>query len=140
MWHYDFDEPENAQEWFERAIDVRPGYADALRYRAHCLHDRQRWREAALAYAAVPLKSFVGFRATLVDTVQLSRAYCLMRSGDLAGASVLFARLLTRFTRDPESTEDLQLRYLSEACLGPLRDALWFDYMRIAPTLNLPLS
>jgi len=39
------------------------------------LHDLKRWEEAVAAYEAVPLETFKGHRAWLVDVVQEALAY-----------------------------------------------------------------
>ena len=137
-WHSEFGAIEDAAEWIERAIALEPGHGDALLYRAHCLHDEERWVEAVEAYRAVPLETFEGPRAWLVDVVLEAQAYCVLRAGDRAGALREFERLLERFEREPQRAEMLALVYLTEACREPLRAELWPAYCRLARLIGLP--
>lgn len=138
QWHYDLGATEDAAEWFERALALKPDHGYALLYRAHCRHDQQRWNEAVEAYRAVPLETFSGPKAWLVDVVQEALAYCLLRAGDRDGALLEFGRLLKRFEKEPHRAKLLALAYLTEACNGPLRAELWSEYCSAAQRVGLP--
>lgn len=137
-WHYDFGAAtEDAAEWFETVLGLEPEYGYALLYRAHGLHDRGQWRKAVTAYEAVPLETFKGPKAWLVDVVQEALAYCRLRAGDRQGAIADFDKLLTRFEKEPRRAEMLALVYLSKACSGPLRKELRPKYLPLARALGL---
>ncbi|MEZ4339375.1 MAG: tetratricopeptide repeat protein [Sandaracinaceae bacterium] len=138
-WHYELGTAtEDAAEWFEQTLALDPDHGYALLFRAHCLHDQERWGEAVEAYRAVPLETFEGPKAWLVEIVQEAQAYCLLRAGDRAGALREFERLLERFEREPRRAEMLALRYLTKACRGPLREELWPAYCRLSRLIGLP--
>jgi len=137
-WHYEFGAAtEDAAEWFETALSLEPDHGYALLYRAHCLHDQKRWGEAVAAYEAVPLETFKGHKAWLVDVVQEALAYCRLRAGDREGAIADFDKLLTRFEKEPRRADMLALVYLSKACSGPLREELRPKYLPLARALGL---
>jgi tetratricopeptide (TPR) repeat protein len=110
----------------------------ALLYRAHCLHDQERWTEAVEAYRAVPLETFKGPKAWLVEIVQEAQAYCLLQAGDRASAISELTRLLERLEKEPKRAEMLNLTYLTEACRGPLREELWPAYCRLSRLIGPP--
>jgi tetratricopeptide (TPR) repeat protein len=73
-------EPEEALEAFDAALARDPAHAWSL-YRAHCLHDLERWSEAADAYARVKHSDFVGHRAWRMELLREQRASCLLHAG-----------------------------------------------------------
>ncbi len=137
-WHYLSGEgAAPAAPWFERALALEPEHGNARLYRAHCLHDQERWLEAVAAYEAVPLAAFEGPRAWLVDVVLEATAHCRLQAGDLAGAESAFERLIERLSREPKRALGLRLSYLEEACRGPLKGALGSEFEALAATLEL---
>lgn len=136
-WHYQFAAAtEEAAEWFERTLALDPEHGYALLYRAHCLHDQERWDDAVAAYRAVPLGTFTGPKAWLVDVVQEARAYCRLRAGDRSGALAEFEQLLERFDKEPQRAEVLALVYLRKVCSGPLRRELRPSYDRLSRLID----
>ncbi|MFK7990774.1 MAG: tetratricopeptide repeat protein [Sandaracinaceae bacterium] len=106
---------------FERAVELDPSHAFAWLYRAHCLHDQERFAEAVVAYSEVPQHSFRGvlhWRAVLLVE---QRAQCRARSGDLEGARSDFERLLTRYEAEPHLIGDVT-QYRHWAIQGPFPD------------------
>jgi len=101
-WHYDLGTLDDASHWFERCLALDPAHGWALLYRAHCLHDRARWLPAIDAYEAVPLGTFEGPSAWLVDVVLEALAYCRLRAGDRTGALRDFRQLVQRLETDPQ--------------------------------------
>lgn len=135
-WHYDFGDASEAAEWFDETLRLEPAHGYAMLYRAHGLCDELRWTEAAEAYAAVPLDTFVGRKAYLVDVVAESRGHCLLHAGDHAGAAVEFERLLDRIEKDTGRSNAIDVRSLGEACRGPLRERLGARFERVASLLT----
>jgi len=132
MWHYEFGSGKDvAQQWFERVLELEPEHGWALLYRAHCLHDRERWSEAVAAYEAVPLQTFEGPKMWRVDLLLEQKAYCRLRAGDREGALMDFSRFLERLEKEPHRADMLPLRLAREACEGPLRDELSATFDRI---------
>jgi len=79
---------------FDRALGIDSDLPWARLYRAHCLHDLQRWKEAASAYALVRSHDFpsdVAWRAALAKE---QRALCLMKSGAREEAASMFIEVL----------------------------------------------
>lgn len=77
----DAADPEEALEAFDAALARDPAHAWSLLYRAHCLHDLERWSEAADAYARVKHSDFVGHRAWRMELLREQRASCLLHAG-----------------------------------------------------------
>ena len=123
-WHYEFGETADAATFFDRAIALDPNHGWALLYRAHCLHDQEKWSAAAEAYAAVPLETFKGPPNWRVDTLRDQRAYCVMRAGRRREALGLFSELLARFEREPARAARSTLPHLSSVATGVFEDAL----------------
>lgn len=123
---------EAALEWLDRALALDPEHTSALLYRAHCLHDLTRWRDAIDAYDAVPLDAFVGHRAWIADYVPECRADCRLRAGDREGALADFERVLHRYELEPGRAALMLLLYLENAAEGELRAELGerFDALR----------
>ena len=122
QWHYDYGESlDEAASWFERALALEPRHHTALLYRAHCLHDAERWHEAIAAYQALPLDSFKRSAAWLVDVILEAQSYCQLRAGDAVAALDGFRRLLDRLEKEPMRALPMKLQYLREASQGPLR-------------------
>ncbi len=135
-WHYEFGTTEDAALEFDRALQIEPDFGWAALFRAHCLHDQERWSEAAAAYSAVPLETFKGPRAWRVDIVLEALAYCRLRAGERSSALADFTRLIERLTKDPHRAEMLDLRYLHKACTGPLRSDLLGSYTKLLGRLG----
>lgn len=113
-----------ALECYDRAVALEPRNGWALLYRAHCLHDMERWAAAADAYAAVPREHYQGHSAWRYIVALEQRADCLLRAGARARALAAFRDVLARLARDPAQLEHAALTMLVEAAAGPLRDEL----------------
>lgn len=74
-------ETEAALAAFDAALVRAPDHAWARLYRAHCLHDLERWSEAADAYARVDHAAFVGHQTWRMELLREQRAFCLMQAG-----------------------------------------------------------
>ena len=101
------------------------GDPDALLYRAHFLQDMERWSEACRAYEQVNASFFVGPWTWRYELLLEQKAYCLLRSGNIASATTQFSALLDRWTAHPELARDLLGVYVTEAATGVLREQLW---------------
>lgn len=135
-WHYQFGQLVEALEHFDKAIRESPGHGLARLYRAHCLHDLERWTDAVAAYADVPLDALKGPSAWRVDVVLEAQAYCKLRAGDRQGAIADFERLLDRLDKEPRRGLPLMLQYLREAVSGDLAPELGEHYRRVARALD----
>lgn len=126
--HCYFDPDEGLVEavrWYEGALEREPGMGWALLYRAHCLHDLERWKEAAEAYDAVPPNSLTGPKAWRYEHLLEQRAYCLWRAGEVERATRALKALLTRWERSPQCASEAWGWLLAEAARGSLHDALF---------------
>jgi hypothetical protein len=124
---------EEALVEFERALVLDNADQWANLYRAHCLQDLRRWREAADAYAGVNASAFVGAKAWRVELLREQRAFCLLRAGDRNEALAAFVEVLQRreaaIARGEDSLESPALSeppvLLVEAAHGELRAELY---------------
>ena len=95
-----------------RALELRPEHGLARLYRAHCLHDLERWLKAAEAYAGLEAPQVERPQRWRVELAREQRAFCLWRAGESRRARELFeARLDCRERAVTQSTpEQLELR------------------------------
>jgi len=96
-------------------------------YRAHCLHDLQRWVEAADAYRRVDRGRFNGATAWRGHLVREQLAHCLYFAGETQESESLFTAVVEAYEADPESLDNA--RYIEAAAeffpqLGARIDAL----------------
>ncbi len=117
--------PEEALEWFDRALVLDSDHGWSRLYRAYCLHDIKRWAEAAEAYDVVPPAFFVGFRAWRYEYLLEERASCRLEAGQVDRAREEFEALLTRWEQNPHLARQGWHVHLAEAARGPLREALF---------------
>ncbi|APR75526.1 Hypothetical protein A7982_00872 [Minicystis rosea] len=115
---------ESALACFERAIRHDPALGWAQLYRAHCLHDLERWAEAAQAYADVDPSYFTGRSAWRYDLLREQRAFCLLQAGDEERALAEFLAILHRYEREPRLARWQLLRELTAAAKGSLHAEL----------------
>ena len=105
-WH-EPAQPALALASFEEATRREPGHAWARLYTAHCLHDLERWAEAADAYGQVDRGVFTGPSGGWRRELMLEqRAYCLLRGGRRAEAVVAFTEVIRRREEAFERGED----------------------------------
>ena len=117
---------EEALRRFDEALRCDAGFSWSQIFRAYCLHDLERWGDAARAYDAVDLTFFVGPISWRIDNLKDNRAWCLYQNGEEAAALKAFSRLLRRYERVPSLLRSTPpIRYLTEVALGPLRAQLY---------------
>jgi tetratricopeptide (TPR) repeat protein len=92
---------EEALTWFDCALPISSTHPWARLYRAHCLHDLERWQEAAQAYAQVPRQPFMGPASWRMHLAAEQQAWCALRAGDIAGARQQFEMILARYEKEP---------------------------------------
>ncbi len=109
---YERDDPQTALAWYERALAADPALPWAALYRAHCLHDLQRWDEAVDAYDAVPADAFIGAVSWRMALLVEQRGYCRLRAGDRAGATADIAAVLTQYERSEGLAQLAMSRHL----------------------------
>jgi tetratricopeptide (TPR) repeat protein len=130
----------SALSCFERAVALDPGLGWARLYRAHCLHDQARWPEAAAAYAEVDPSFLVGPRAWRYDLLREQRAFCLLQAGDRESALADFLTILHRYEQQPELARFQELRELTAAADGSLREELADRLARLKLVIHPPSS
>jgi tetratricopeptide (TPR) repeat protein len=115
-----------ALPYFERALLLDPECGWAALYRAHCLHDLERWPEAIAAYEAVPNHEFVGAHAWRMDVLVEQLGFCRLQAGDRKAALADFEAILTRYEAQPRLMVDNDLLYLHRVIdeLPQLRERL----------------
>lgn len=123
---------EEALQKFDNAISMDPEYLWALLYRAHCLHDLERWQEAYDAYSCTNPGLFIGSRAWRYELLLEQRAYCLLRSGDVNGASEEFKKLIRRWMNNPKVADYLVGLYIKEVAHGILKEQIGEEFLSLA--------
>ncbi len=113
--HY-FTDVTAALEFYDAALGIDPKSAWPLLYRAHCLHEFERWEEAAQAYEAVPQHEFVGPKSWRMDRLREQHADCLRRAGSKELARSEFERVLDRYDKEPHLAYRTEMRYVRQAC------------------------
>lgn len=114
----------------DEAIALDPEHGWARLYRAHCLHDLKRWREAVAAYDAVPRDAFKGPVSWRMDLLVEQQAFCALRAGEMDVARTGYETILKRYEAQPHLAQWGDLWYLSPAAsdafpeLKPRIDAL----------------
>ena len=114
--------PAEALPWFDRALAAAPDDGWARLYRAHCLHDLGRFREAAAAYDAVTPAIFTGEDAWRHEHLLEQRACCWLKAGEIERAHAEIVALLERWERNPHLAREAWGLDLAEAVRGPLGD------------------
>lgn len=115
---------------FDGALALEPDHAWSRLYRAHCLHDLQRWPAAVAAYEAVPRDAFKGPVSWRMDLLVEQQAFCAWRAGELDLARAGFETILKRYEAQPHLAHWGDLWYLRPATdeafpdLKPRVDAL----------------
>lgn len=112
--HYAAGDSASSLELCDQAIVHDPDRVWPRIYRAYCLHDLERWEEAALAYAEVPLDQLVGHAAWRGELLVAQRADCLRRAGLADQARAEYERVLTRWEQQPALTTPRYLEGVSE--------------------------
>ena len=126
------DRLDEALTWFDRALELDETHAWARLYRAHALHDLQRWVDAAEAYADADEPMLGGPPPWRLELLREQRAYCLLRAGRIDESRIAFEDVLSRRERALDRGEqpmDSHVLFtvpalLAAAARGPLRAAL----------------
>lgn len=114
--HYfdpDFSQ-EKALHYYEKALAVDPNHGWAQLYRAHCLHDLEKWLEAARAYEQINPAFFTGSRSWRYEYLLEQKAYCYFKANHIAQAQIEFEALLHRWEKNPHLAEKGWGTYLVE--------------------------
>lgn len=112
--HYDHD-PGRALELYDEALALDSESLWPLLYRAHCLHDLERYDEALAAYRRVPKDQLVGpGRSSRLELLRQQIAHCQLELGD-DEARQAFENVIDRFEAEPHVAKWTTLRYLDEA-------------------------
>ncbi len=120
-WYADPDAPVGeALAHFDAALLWDPGDAWARLYRAHCLHDLERWEEAAKAYAEVAYDRLGAHAAWRRWLASEQRGWCLLRAGDVESAEAAFADVLTACEVARSANSEELLDDALFACPSPL--------------------
>lgn len=128
-----------ALEYFEKAIEVDPKHPWAMLYRAHCLQDLERWKEASKAYGDVDPSFFEGPLAWRYEALLEQRAYCSLQAGDARAAADQFRVFLKRWATASEHGR-LHLGECSTQSISgdPIRSKLWTDLAALAERNEWP--
>lgn len=124
-----YDDPNRtvyeALSFFDESIKNNSDYQWSLLYRAHCLHDLERWADAARAYDRVSPAFFVGpSRVWRYELSLEQRAYCRLRSGDSITALAEFERLLQRWIANPKLAFSMMGVEMRRVARGEFREQL----------------
>jgi tetratricopeptide (TPR) repeat protein len=130
----------------DRALVLDPTHGWANLYRAHILHDLERWGEAADAYAQVNAAAFAGHQIWRYELLREQRAYCLLRADQRDEALTAFIDVIERRERAFDRGDDSYLSpvlmdppfLLVEAANGPLRDELFDRVSVLVRRYDLP--
>jgi len=123
--YFDTDVPTtDALPHYDRALTLDGGNGWARLYRAHCLHDLERWTEAASAYDMVPPAFLTGRKAWRYEHLLEQRACCRLMAGDHDAAREEFLALVSRWEANPHLASEAWWADLVEAAKGPLRSVL----------------
>jgi tetratricopeptide (TPR) repeat protein len=109
---------------FDATLARDPMLEWARLYRAHCLHDAERWSEAVAAYDAVNPAAFTGPTVWRYDLLREQRAFCRLMAGDREGALADFERLLALYEKEPHRMQPLTLGDLRRAATRELAPEL----------------
>jgi len=93
-------ETQQALKYYNQALSIDPQHPFSLLYRAHCLHDLELWKEAAIAYSNVNI-SFCDGQVWRQEIFYEQKAYCYYKAGDKETAYTLFSKLLQRWQNNP---------------------------------------
>lgn len=126
----------DALTWLEQACENDSTDAWAHLYRAHCLHDLERWREAAEAYEAVNGSAFKGPVAWRAEKLREQLASCRLHSGDEVGALNDFERILKIYEQLPPD-RIIDMSDLIEAASGVFRKQLAERVAALAERIGL---
>jgi len=126
--HYGHD-TDRALELFDEALALDPETLWPLLYRAHSLHDLERYDEALQAYRRVPKDQLItaGHHKRL-ERLRQQIAHCQLELGE-PEARQAFEDVISRFEAEPQVATNTPWRYLDQAAatwpdLEPRIDAL----------------
>lgn len=126
--HYQ-DDTTKSLELYEDALQLDSDALWPLLFRAHCLHDLERYAEAKAAYGQVPLGRLTGSRSWRLEALRNQLAACQLHLGELTEARAAFEAILNRYESQPHLAAGTPMRYLREAAevwpeLAPRIDAV----------------
>ena len=119
---YDMGNSEVALVHFQDAIGIEPKLMWAILYRAHCLHDLERWADAAEAYEAVDLSYFDRHLQWRADLLRDQLAECYLMSGQREKAMSGFLAVLRHYESNERTLQTPD--YLIRAAKGGLRNEI----------------
>ncbi len=120
---------EEALAHFDRALRLNPELAWARLYRAHCLHDLERWQDAVDAYSMVPKNEFDGPPSWRMHLLVEQRALCRLNAGDKGGALADFEVILERYEKQPHLA-------MADEPLANIREAADRAFPQLLPRLD----
>jgi tetratricopeptide (TPR) repeat protein len=100
---------QNALDEFEKSLSFENEdkvHSWAQLYKAHCLHDMQRWEQALEAYNSVDLSAFDGLVAWRIDVLREQQAYCTYSIGKKTEAYEMLDKILDRYEAEPKLALD----------------------------------
>jgi len=99
---YEFGDSVAALECFEESVEAdNEQVMWAYLFRAHCLHDLERWGEAAWAYREVDRSFFDGGLSWRAVLVRDQLAHCLAESGNATEARAMFEKCFQQYEANP---------------------------------------
>ncbi len=115
---YEFRRTAEALAAYQKAVELNSKHVWAALYKAHCLHDLERWSEAIEAYEAVDISQFDGIKSWRGVLLRDQIASCRLHAGDVDQALEDFQAALHRYEHNPGLLYSPQ--YLKEAADGIL--------------------
>jgi tetratricopeptide (TPR) repeat protein len=117
--------------FFDAAIDKDSDHQWAILSRAYCLHDLERWTDAATAYDKVNAACFMGRIVWRYELLLEQRAYCTFRSGSTESALAQFESMLNRWLANPQLAFGLMGLYMAKVATGEFRNPLSTRYAEL---------
>ncbi len=78
-------------------------HSRAQLYKAHCLHDMQKWGKALDSYNLVDLSAFDGLQSWRADVLREQKAHCTYMTGRKEEAQEILEKILDRYETEPNA-------------------------------------